>query len=46
MNLLGYILGSVIKSADAAVMAVHAIYIPMLLLYWNLTLCRLPPMMS
>ncbi|MBN1138255.1 MAG: ABC transporter permease [Anaerolineae bacterium] len=29
---LGYVLGSVTKSADAAVMAVHAIYIPMLLL--------------
>jgi ABC-2 type transport system permease protein len=29
---LGYILGSVTRSADAAVMAVHAIYIPMLLL--------------
>jgi ABC-2 type transport system permease protein len=29
---LGYILGSVTESADAAVMAVHAIYIPMLLL--------------
>jgi ABC-2 type transport system permease protein len=29
---LGYILSSVTRSADAAVMAVHAIYIPMLLL--------------
>jgi ABC-2 type transport system permease protein len=29
---LGYILSSVMTSADAAVMAVHAIYIPMLLL--------------